>query len=81
MRKRKISKKKEPRTVFLVICEGETEREYVEILKLWYRLPVVIKTRVSGNKINQRLVDQYIYMNLDLIRMTIIGFSSSMTQI
>ena len=60
MRKRKISKKKEPRTVFLVICEGETEREYVEILKLWYRLPVVIKTRVSGNKINQRLVDQYI---------------------
>ena len=61
MRKRKISKKKEPRTVFLVICEGETEREFVEILKLWYRLPVVIKTRVSGNKINQRLVDQYIY--------------------
>ncbi|MDO4334759.1 MAG: RloB family protein [Bacteroidales bacterium] len=59
MRQRKFSIKRPIREIFLVICEGETEREYVEKLKRHYRLPVTIKTKVSGNKINQRLVAQY----------------------
>ena len=59
MRQRRFQKRKAPREIFLVVCEGETEREYVETLKLFYRLPVAIKTKVSGNKINQRLVAQY----------------------
>lgn len=59
MRQRRFAKKKLPREVFLIICEGETEREYAEMLKLHYRLPVTIKTKISGNKINQRLVNQY----------------------
>ena len=60
MRKRQVTKKKTPHKVFLVICEGETEKTYIETLKRHYRLPIVIKTRVSGTKINQRLVSQYI---------------------
>lgn len=60
MRRRRLQQKKHLREIFLVICEGETEREYIEKLKLYYRLPVAIKTIVSGNKINQRLIAQYL---------------------
>ena len=59
MRERK-KKMRAPRKVFLVICEGETEREYVEGLKRFYRLPITIKTKVSGNNINPRLIRQYL---------------------
>lgn len=49
-----------PRKIFLVICEGETEKVYVEALRRYYRLPITIKTRVCGNCINARLVEQYV---------------------
>lgn len=48
------------RKVFLVICEGETEKTYIELLKRYYRLPVIIKTKVSGNRINSRLLNEYL---------------------
>lgn len=60
MRERRFSKKHIPHRLFLVICEGETERAYVERLKLEYRLPIAIRTKVSGNRINARLVAQYV---------------------
>lgn len=60
MRERKYAKKKSPRRLFLVICEGETERQYIETLKLHYRLPITIKTKVSGTKICKRLVARYL---------------------
>lgn len=60
MRKRKSIVKKTPREVFLVICEGETEKEYVELLKQRYRLPILIKTKVTRTSVNQRLVTQYL---------------------
>lgn len=59
MRTRKYKKPRIPHKVFLVICEGETEEEYINLLKRLYRVPVSIKTRVSGNTINERLVNQY----------------------
>lgn len=43
-----------------MICEGETEETYINLLKRHYRVPVLIKTRVSGNAINERLVRQYL---------------------
>lgn len=60
MRERRFKKKRIPRKVYLVICEGETEKSYIEILRHHYRIPVIIKTKVSGNSINNRLVDQYV---------------------
>lgn len=60
MRERRFKTKRLPRKVYLVICEGETEKIYVENLRRHYRLPVTIKTKVSGNSINRRLIDQYI---------------------
>lgn len=60
MRKRKSTVTQRPRRVFLVICEGETEKTYVETLKRHYRLPIAIKTKVSGNAISERLVKRYL---------------------
>ncbi|MBD5246683.1 MAG: RloB domain-containing protein [Barnesiella sp.] len=60
MRERITRKKKRSHRTFLVICEGETERVYIEALKHQYRLPIAIRTKVSGNAINQRLVSQYL---------------------
>ena len=55
---RRYKKQRELREMFLVFCEGQTEKEYVEVLKRHYRLPIIIKTKVSGANINQRFVDQ-----------------------
>ncbi len=60
MRERKFKKTRKPHKVFLVVCEGETEEEYVNLLKRNYRLPISIKTKVSGNAISERLVLQYL---------------------
>lgn len=65
MRKRQSKKMHPQRRIFLVVCEGETEKAYVELLKRHYRLPITIKTKVSGNAINQRLVNRYL-SELDL---------------
>lgn len=59
MRERRFKKARQPKKLFLVICEGETEEEYVNLLKRHYRVPITIKTKVSGNTVNQRLVSQY----------------------
>lgn len=60
MRERINKKKRTPKRIILAICEGETEAAYIELLKRHYRLPVVIKSKIAGNKISQRLVSQYV---------------------
>lgn len=60
MRERVSKKTRKSKPVMLVICEGETEREYIELLRRHYRLPITIKTKVIGNRINSRLVAQYV---------------------
>lgn len=60
MRDRIARKIKRPNRVFLVICEGESEKCYVESLKREFRLPITVRTRISGNEINSRLLAQYI---------------------
>ena len=48
------------RKVILVICEGETEENYVTLLKKWYRSPIRIISRVEGSKITPSLVENRI---------------------
>lgn len=60
MRERRFRKARPSHKVFLVICEGETEAAYVEMLKQHYRLPITVKTKISGNAITARLVREYI---------------------
>lgn len=59
MRERRFRKARQPKKIFLVVCEGETEEAYVNMLKRYYRLPIAIKTKVSGNAVNARLINQY----------------------
>lgn len=59
MRDRVNKKIKTPKRVILAICEGETEDCYVNMLRRHYRLPIIIKSKIAGNKVNSRLVKQY----------------------
>ena len=60
MRKRICKKKKSPKRIILAICEGETEAAYLDLLRQHYRLPIEIKYKITGNKINKRLVNKYV---------------------
>lgn len=45
--------------VILVLCEGETEECYVNLLRQRYRLPIKIVSKVVGQQINQKLINRY----------------------
>ena len=44
------------RKIALVICEGETEECYINLLKNWYKSPVRIVSHIEGTKITPALV-------------------------
>ena len=39
------------RKIALVICEGETEVSYINLLKKWYKSPIRIVSHIEGTKI------------------------------
>ena len=45
------------RKIALVICEGETEVSYINLLKKWYKSPIRVVSHIEGTKITQSLVD------------------------
>lgn len=45
------------RRIALVICEGETEENYINLLKKWYKSPIRIISHIEGTKITSSLVD------------------------
>lgn len=56
MSKRSPSKGKKIKPKFWVFCEGETEETYVRFLRNSFRVPIEIKTKIAGTKINERLI-------------------------
>jgi len=55
-------KKSNPRKMrpqFLVLCEGETEENYIHFLRQNYRLPIKIIPKVVGNKISSIIIKRY----------------------
>lgn len=44
--------------VFLVFCEGETEENYIDLLRRQYKSPIKIVAKTEGNQISQRLISQ-----------------------
>lgn len=50
---------KRMRKIALVICEGETEENYLNLVKKWYKSPVRIVSHIEGTKITQALVDKH----------------------
>lgn len=56
----RISKGRMLNPTFYVFCEGETEKEYINYLRSRYRIPIEIKSKISGSKISQRFVTNYL---------------------
>ena len=59
-----MTSKREPsptmrmRKIALVICEGETEVCYINLLKTWYKSPIRIVSHIEGTKITPSLVEK-----------------------
>ena len=59
-----MASKREPspslrmRKIALVICEGETEVCYINLLKTWYKSPIRIISHIEGTKITPSLVEK-----------------------
>ncbi len=56
-RRRRPDRKMKP--LILVLCEGQTEECYVNMLKQRYRIPIRIVSKIVGQKVNQRLIDRH----------------------
>lgn len=56
--KRESSPSMRMRKIALVICEGETEVCYINLLKTWYKSPIRIVSHIEGTKITQLLVEK-----------------------
>lgn len=57
--KREKAPYKRMRKIALVICEGETEVEYLNLIRKWYKSPVRIVSHIEGNRITQPLIDKH----------------------
>lgn len=60
MKKQSTRSSRKMKQIILVLCEGETEECYINMLKQQYRLPIKVIPKVVGQNINQRLIDSYI---------------------
>ena len=58
-RNKRVSKGKEINPTFFVFCEGETEAAYICYLRSKYRLPVSIDTKIAGNRITEKYIENY----------------------
>ena len=56
--KREPARSMRMRKIALVICEGETEVCYINLLKSWYKSPIRIVSHIEGTKITPSLVEK-----------------------
>ena len=56
MARERKSNPRKMRPLFLVLCEGETEENYVNFLRQNYRLPIKIVPKIIGSKITQEII-------------------------
>lgn len=60
-----MARKREPapvlrmRNIALVICEGETEKSYLDLLRKWYKSPIKIVPHIVGAQITPQLVEKH----------------------
>ena len=58
-RNRRIPKGKVINPTFFVFCEGETEEAYICYLRSKYRLPLLIDSKIAGNRITEKYIHNY----------------------
>ena len=56
--KREKARPMRMRKIILVICEGETEESYVNLLRNWYKLPIRIVSHVAGTRVSPSFVEK-----------------------
>jgi len=57
---RRVAKERSIKPIFYVFCEGKTEEEYVNFLRVKYRIPIKIRSKVTGHSISQQVVNSNI---------------------
>lgn len=58
--KRIVKPKKKINPVYFVFCEGETEEAYSTFLRQKYRVPIQIKTKVTGQNISDNFIHKHV---------------------
>lgn len=53
MARERKSNPRKMKPLFLVLCEGETEETYINLLKQRYRLPIRIVSKILGGSLYQ----------------------------
>jgi len=56
-REKRPARKMKP--IYIVFCEGETEENYVSTLRMMYRVPVKIVSKITGQKISHSLIERH----------------------
>lgn len=60
MARRKSVQRRKINPIFFIFCEGETEKEYINYLRSRYKIPIEIKSKISGNKISQKHIRNFL---------------------
>lgn len=55
----RVPKGKKVNPTFFVFCEGKTEEQYICHLRSRYRLPIIIDSKISGNRITEKYIANY----------------------
>lgn len=58
-RSKRIPRGKLIKPTFFVFCEGQSEEQYVSYLRSKYRIPMVIDSKITGNKISESYIENY----------------------
>lgn len=55
--KSRVRTERRMKTPVLVLCEGDTEKNYVEFLRSKYRLPIQLVPKIIGQQINKSIIN------------------------
>ena len=47
------------RPTFFIFCEGETEEAYISFLRTFYRLPIIIDSKITSSNISDKYITNY----------------------
>lgn len=59
-RKRTERPKRKINPLYVVFCEGETEESYAQYLRSRFRIPIEIKTKITGQSITDRFIANHL---------------------
>jgi hypothetical protein len=56
---RHVSPGRQMKPMIMVFCEGATEDEYINFLRIRYHAPIKIISKITGQQLSQKLIDQH----------------------